>query len=243
MRLISLLLISTFTLAGCGSGGSGGSDSSDSGQVSSGANSNTGSDSSVPDSGNGSGTNPEDGSGTNPEDGSGTNPEGGSGTNPDGGGGSTPAPSPSPLPPPAPDTGFQGEMLAAVNAARATQQDCGGTIMPPVPALTWDAQLEQAAYTHSNDMANYNFFSHTGSDGSSVSTRVTTQGYTWSSVGENIAAGQKDVDAVMTSWIDSPGHCLNIMSANFTQMGASFVTNSSTQYGIYWTQVFAKPRS
>ncbi len=216
MRLISLLLISTFTLAGCGSGGSGGSDS---GQVSSGANSNTGSDSSVPDSGNVSGTNPEDG------------------------GSSTPAPSPTPLPPPAPDTGFQGEMLAAVNAARATQQDCGGTIMPPVPALTWDAQLEQAAYTHSNDMANYDFFSHTGSDDSSVSTRVTAQGYTWSSVGENIAAGQKDVDAVMTSWINSPGHCLNIMSANFTQMGASFVTNSSTQYGIYWTQVFAKPRS
>ncbi|CAG23215.1 CAP domain-containing protein [Photobacterium profundum] len=242
MRLISLLLISTFTLAGCGSGGSGGSDSS---QVSSGANSNTGSDSSVPDSGNGSGngsgTNPEDGggtnpgggSGTNPEDGGGTNPGGGSGTNPEDGGGSTPAP----------DTGFQDEMLAAVNAARATQQDCGGTIMPPVPALTWDTQLEQAAYTHSNDMANYNFFSHTGSDDSSVSTRVTAQGYTWSSVGENIAAGQKDVDAVMTSWINSPGHCLNIMSANFTQMGASFVTNSSTQYGIYWTQVFAKPRS
>ncbi|PSV49761.1 CAP domain-containing protein [Photobacterium indicum] len=218
MRLISLLLISTFTLAGCGSGGSGGSDSS---QVSSGANSNTGSDSSVPDSGNGSGTNPEGGSGSTP----------------------APSPEPSPLPPPAPDTGFQGEMLAAVNAARATQQDCGGTIMPPVPALTWDAQLEQAAYTHSNDMANYNFFSHTGSDGSSVSTRVTAQGYTWSSVGENIAAGQKDVDEVMTSWINSPGHCLNIMSANFTQMGASFVTNSSTQYGIYWTQVFAKPRS
>ncbi|PSU49091.1 CAP domain-containing protein [Photobacterium frigidiphilum] len=227
MRLISLLLISTFTLAGCGSGGS---DSSDSGQVSSGANSNTGGgDSSVPDSGNnGGGTVPDSGNG------SGTNPEGGgSGTNPEGGGGSTPAP----------DTGFQNEMLTAVNAARATQQNCGGTIMPPVPALTWDAQLEQAAYTHSNDMANYDFFSHTGSDGSSVSTRVTAQGYTWSSVGENIAAGQKDVDAVMTSWIDSPGHCLNIMSANFTQMGASFVTNSSTQYGIYWTQVFAKPRS
>jgi uncharacterized protein YkwD len=213
MRLISLLLISTFTLAGCGSGGS------DSGQVSSGGNSNTGGgDSSVPvpDGGN-------DGDTTVPDDGT-----------------TTPPPE---SPPPAPDTGFQDEMLTAVNAARATQQDCGGTIMPPVPALTWDTQLEQAAYTHSNDMANYDFFSHTGSDGSSVSTRVTAQGYTWSSVGENIAAGQKDVDAVMKSWIESPGHCLNIMSANFTQMGASFVTNSSTQYGIYWTQVFAKPRS
>jgi uncharacterized protein YkwD len=220
MRLISLLLISTFTLVGCGSGGS------DGGQVSSGGNASTDGGSSVPDSGNGGG-------GTVPDNG---------GTVPDSGNDGTTTPPPA-SPPPAPDTGFQGEMLAAVNAARATQQDCGGTIMPPVPALTWDAQLEQAAYTHSNDMANYDFFSHTGSDGSSVSTRVTAQGYTWSSVGENIAAGQKDVDAVMKSWIESPGHCLNIMSANFTQMGASFVTNSSTQYGIYWTQVFAKPRS
>ncbi|MDF4360485.1 CAP domain-containing protein, partial [Vibrio parahaemolyticus] len=40
----------------------------------------------------------------------------------------------------------------------------------------------------------------------------------------------------------SEGHCLNIMSADFDQMGASLVENHSASYGYYWTQVFAKQR-
>ncbi|MDF4362304.1 CAP domain-containing protein, partial [Vibrio parahaemolyticus] len=40
----------------------------------------------------------------------------------------------------------------------------------------------------------------------------------------------------------SEGHCLNIMSADFDQMGASLVENHSASYGHYWTQVFAKQR-
>ncbi len=32
---------------------------------------------------------------------------------------------------------FADQMLAAVNAARAQARDCGGQMMPAVPALTW----------------------------------------------------------------------------------------------------------
>ncbi|PSW05439.1 CAP domain-containing protein [Photobacterium lipolyticum] len=215
MRLFSLIFVSLFLISGCGSGG--GSDSVQ--------NSVSNSGSGISNSGdfNGTPSTPDEGSGSiqDPVN--------------SGNGDSSPAP--------APITGFEQEMLTAVNAARAAGYDCGGTFMPAVGPLTWDADLEQAAFVHSSNMANYNFFSHTGQDGLSVSDRVTNQGYSWRAVGENIAAGQKDVNAVMTGWLNSPGHCKNIMSANFTQMGASFVTNSSTQYGIYWTQVFAAPRN
>ncbi|GAB6263968.1 hypothetical protein PSSHI_42120 [Photobacterium sp. R1] len=108
--------------------------------------------------------------------------------------------------------------------------------------LTWDYSLEQAAFVHSSNMANYDFFSHTGLDGSTPSSRVTAQGYDWRTVGENIAAGQKSVSSVMQGWLDSPGHCKNIMNGSFTQMGAASVTNSGSTYGIYWTQVFAAPK-
>ncbi|GAM58421.1 hypothetical protein JCM19231_4881 [Vibrio ishigakensis] len=141
-----------------------------------------------------------------------------------------------------PDANFADQMLQAVNAKRATTQICGSTEMPAVPALTWDHSLEAAAFAHSSDMANGDFLSHTGSDGNSPSDRISAQGYTWSAWAENVAAGQFGIDAVMNSWMASEGHCKNIMSANVTQMGASFVENSDTRYGIYWTQAFARPR-
>ncbi|MCV6069571.1 hypothetical protein OFP26_28740, partial [Escherichia coli] len=49
---------------------------------------------------------------------------------------------------------FAEQMLAAVNSARSTKQQCGATTMPPVGALTWSYDLESAAYRHSSDMAN-----------------------------------------------------------------------------------------
>ncbi|MGF1717026.1 CAP domain-containing protein [Photobacterium chitinilyticum] len=210
MRTLSLLILSTLLVTGCGSGG--GSD-----------------DGAVADSGSNSGNGTViSGDGSSDNGGTSGNNDGNSGNNGSNG---------------EPQSGdFADQMLAAVNAARAQARDCGGQMMPAVPALTWDYSLEQAAFVHSSNMANYNFFSHTGLNGDQPSDRVSDQGYSWSSVGENIAAGQKDLATVMDSWLNSPGHCKNIMGANFTQMGAASVTNSSAQYSIYWTQVFARPR-
>jgi uncharacterized protein YkwD len=113
--------------------------------------------------------------------------------------------------------------------------------MPAVAQLSWSCQLQNAAQAHSSDMAKNNFFSHTGSDGLSVSDRVTASGYSWRSVGENIAAGQTTITRVMTGWLDSPGHCRNIMSSSFTEFGSALVTNTVSDYSLYWTQVFASP--
>jgi uncharacterized protein YkwD len=130
-------------------------------------------------------------------------------------------------------------MLDAVNAFRAQTRDCGskGTY-PAVGALSWSCPLEEAALTHSMDMANNNFFSHTGSDGSSAGLRATRAGYNWWTWGENIAAGYPSVSAAMQGWIDSDGHCANMMNANFANMGSAKYSNSDSTYGIYWTQVF-----
>jgi uncharacterized protein YkwD len=55
---------------------------------------------------------------------------------------------------------------------------------------------------------------------------------------ENIAAGQMTADTVVQGWINSPGHCANIMSPAFSEMGAAFVVNNQSSQGIYWAQVF-----
>ena len=134
------------------------------------------------------------------------------------------------------------EMLNQVNAARGSSRFCGDDQMPAVAKLSWNCQLRNAAQVHFNDMAKNNFFNHTGSDGLSVSDRVTAAGYSWNSVGENIAAGQSSIAEVMAGWLNSPGHCRNIMASSFTEFGSALVTNNESDYSRYWTQVFARAR-
>lgn len=135
------------------------------------------------------------------------------------------------------------DVVTLINAYRATAQTCGGTSYPAVDGLTWNTSLAAAAEEHSDNMANYDFFDHTGIDDSTVATRVTAQGYSWSYVAENIAAGYYSAQAVVDGLMSSEGHCKNLMSENVTEIGLACSTNSDSSHSTYWTQVFAKPRS
>ena len=137
---------------------------------------------------------------------------------------------------------FRDSLLQAINAARAVARSCGATAMPAVAPVAWNDLLFSAAARHSTDMAANNYFSHTGLDGRSMSQRVTAEGYAWSWVGENIAAGQSSVSAVMNGWLASPGHCANIMNAQPRDVAVACVQRSGTTYGRYWTMLLARPR-
>lgn len=145
-------------------------------------------------------------------------------------------------PPPAPAPGFADQMTAGVNELRAQARDCGGRTFPATLPVTWDERLATAAAVHATDMATHNFFSHTGSDGLDVSHRVTLQGYPWSRLGENIAAGTGTLQATLDLWLASPGHCANLMSPLFSQIGAARVEAPATaDFPVYWTLVLADP--
>ncbi|MHA7878469.1 MAG: CAP domain-containing protein [Saccharospirillum sp.] len=137
---------------------------------------------------------------------------------------------------------YQVEMLEQVNAARSTARTYGDTHYPAAPALTYQVSLGQAAEHHSQNMATYNFFSHTGSDGLQLRDRIEATGYAWRTIGENIAAGQKTVAQVMEGWLESEGHCKNIMNDQFEEFGVSRVDNEAADYERYWTQVFGAQR-
>ena len=162
----------------------------------------------------------------------------------------TPTPAPPVTPPSTPsvpsgDCTMSAEdqaMLDAVNAARASARNCGATPYAAVAPLTWNCALKNAALGHSQDMADNNYFSHTSLSGASAGDRVTAAGYRWSSYGENIAAGYSSVASVVQGWVDSPGHCANIMNGGFTELGAARYSNPSSTYNTYWTQVFGRPR-
>ncbi len=169
----------------------------------------------------------------------------------------TPAPAPAPAPPSggvAPSTleaaktcnigNFAQDLLARMNAVRASGTTCGTKAAPAVAAVAWNTALFEAAAVHSADMAARGYFDHTSPEGSTVGTRVTAQGYTWRFVGENIAAGQRSMDSVMNSWLTSPGHCENIMRASAQEVGLACVlkANDPQRYSYYWTMVVAAPR-
>jgi uncharacterized protein YkwD len=137
--------------------------------------------------------------------------------------------------PEAPANPDQEKLLTLVNDVRSTGCDCGDTYFPPVNDVVWDDTLEMAAQNHSNDMNEHDNLSHTGSDGSNPGERINAVGYEWSTYGENVAVGYSSEEDVIEGWLDSPGHCRNIMNGNVTEMGVA-------TSGSYWTQVFAKPK-
>jgi uncharacterized protein YkwD len=136
------------------------------------------------------------------------------------------------------------QILDLVNRARLTGRRCGGKAYPPAGPLILNPLLANAALAHSQDMAAYGGFDHRGHDGSSPAMRVERAGYgRYLVVGENIAAGAMTPAEVTQGWLDSPAHCENIMDSRFSEIGMAFAVNLSSSELVYWTQVFATPRT
>ncbi|UWR21542.1 CAP domain-containing protein [Sulfitobacter sp. S190] len=79
--------------------------------------------------------------------------------------------------------------------------------------------LDRAAQMHAADMARRNFFSHKGSNGSTVGRRSKMAGYDWCRVAENIAKGQPDTASVMQAWKASSGHLRNMTIRDMDNYG------------------------
>ncbi len=101
--------------------------------------------------------------------------------------------------------------------------------------LTVSAKLTRAAEAHTRDMVKNGFFSHSGSDGSSVGDRVRRQGYGFCFVAENISKGRKSVEDVLAAWMASKGHRRNILHKQAREF--ALVRGS----GDVWVMVLGRP--
>ena len=121
-------------------------------------------------------------------------------------------------------------MLTRINAERAAVG---------AAALQLCGRLTTAAQAHSADQAAHNLMTHTGSNGSTFDQRIEAAGYlNWNALAENVAAGYTSVDAVMTGWMNSPGHRTNLLSTSYVHVGVGQATSASGV--IYWTQDFGR---
>ena len=100
-------------------------------------------------------------------------------------------------------------------------------------ALEWDEKLSEAAYAHSEDMAENNDFAHTSKKFGTLSDRLKKAEVTFQSAGENIAAKYTDGPAVVEGWLNSKGHRDSLLNKDFTHLGVGV-------YKKYYTQNYIK---
>jgi uncharacterized protein YkwD len=133
--------------------------------------------------------------------------------------------------------------LDLVNQVRARGTRCGERSFGPVPPVRLSQPLAEVAFGHASDMATHNYFEHEDLAGRSPADRVRAVGYREKLVGENIAYGPKSADEVVQGWLDSPGHCENIMDPRFAEMGIAYAPGRASKKGLYWVQLLAAPRA
>ena len=118
---------------------------------------------------------------------------------------------------------FAAQVVALCNEQRAANG---------LGPLTEDAALDSRAQIRAGEIITS--FSHTRPDGSSCFTVIGD--VSWTTCGENIAAGYQTPQDVVNGWMNSEGHRANILNPAFTKIGVGYCTGGS--YGTNWVQLF-----
>ena len=112
------------------------------------------------------------------------------------------------------------------------------------PPLAWDKKLQQIARTHSQDMAEHDYFSHVDQDGGKATDRGLKAGYRCrkqltarqfqEGLGENIYFGSRgymEPEDAVESWMNSPGHRANMLASYYDRIGIGVHKGHHTGYG------------
>ncbi|MDW8205816.1 MAG: CAP domain-containing protein, partial [Cytophagales bacterium] len=104
--------------------------------------------------------------------------------------------------------------------------------------LRYSAALEKAAFEHSKDMVQHNFFSHTSpiKGRETHDKRIRAAGVSGGYMGENIAYHShvtntylNQAKKIVAGWMNSPGHRQNILSSHYQYLGCgAYVGKYST---------------
>jgi len=99
--------------------------------------------------------------------------------------------------------------------------------------VTWDEPTAIVAYSHSREMFEEEYFSHSSPTYGNLSDRLVNGGVNFSAAGENIAARYVDAISVVEGWLNSEGHRTTLLNKDFTHLGVGV-------YEKYYTQNFIK---
>ena len=120
---------------------------------------------------------------------------------------------------------YADKVLVLVNIER---------IKAGLPGLTTTSELKDAANLRAREIES--LFDHKRPDGSSFSTSLDECGVSYKAAGENIAYGHLSPREVVSAWMDSEGHRVNILDDNFGKMGVGIHLDEDGSIG--WVQLF-----
>ena len=101
--------------------------------------------------------------------------------------------------------------------------------------LKIDKELQNIAILKANDLVNNNYFSHTSKTYGSPFDMLKQYNITYKTASENIA-GNPNIDAALSSWLNSESHKKNILSNDYNYTGLAIV--DSIAYGNIIVQFF-----
>lgn len=106
--------------------------------------------------------------------------------------------------------------------------------------LKWNDDIAKVARLHSQNMAEFKFLSHQGTDGSMVDDRADRAGLSrWRAIGENIAYNRgyaQPIEFAVERWMQSPKHKQNLLGDRWQESGIGIAVTADGTY--YLTQVF-----
>ena len=123
------------------------------------------------------------------------------------------------------------EIIGLINDVRA---------QAGVAPVSKQDQLRRAADVHLFDMTFHDFFSHTGSDGTTPGDRVARTGYHAGAVAELLAARSSSAQTVLDAWMGRSQRD-DVLNPAFTEVGAAYAVALNAAYTYYWTVVLAQP--
>lgn len=105
-------------------------------------------------------------------------------------------------------------------------------------ALQHDLKLDAAAQIKAEELVKCGCFQHTMPDGQTAWDLLKDAGYDYQAAGENLAMAYRDAGEMMTAWMTSKGHRLNILNPAFTQIGVGMADNGTFRIVV---QMFGDP--
>ncbi len=139
---------------------------------------------------------------------------------------------------------FEDQVLVLTNEQRAQGANCGSEgSFGPAGAVTMEPHIRCAARVHSMDMGVRDYADHNspgGPLGDDPWERMANAGFTGTPVSENIAFGYTTPAQVVLGWLESDGHCANMMNPTATQIGIGYANVPGSEWTHYWTENFGK---
>ena len=116
---------------------------------------------------------------------------------------------------------FPEKARALVDAMNGARTEAG------LPALEWDANLEEVAFARAQNLVTNGYFDHYAPDGESAFSELAARGIRYRLAGENLARNNyvetRTVASAFDGLMNSPGHRANILEPRFSSVAVAAV--------------------